>query len=132
MVPGRHGRLAPSGVGAASSPMGDRVGSLEVPQTLSVDLRNRRSQARILSGALPDSEAHAHVQGLRALRPGLAFVARKLVSDSRRFSGDFFGDYRTQRRSGAAGAVSPVVLRWSTRKVRALVFVVVACTVPVS
>ena len=32
---------------------------------LSVGLRNRRSQVRILSGALQDSENRAHVQGLR-------------------------------------------------------------------
>ena len=58
----------------------------------SVDLRNRRSEVRILSGALPDSEDRVHVQGLRPLEAGQGFVARKLVSDFRRLSGDFFGE----------------------------------------
>jgi hypothetical protein len=43
-------------------------------------LRNRRSQVRILSGALHDSADRAHLQGLPLRRSGSRFVARKLVS----------------------------------------------------
>jgi Phage integrase family len=60
--------------------------------TRSRELRNRRSEVRILSGALPDSADHAHLQRLRYRRAEAEFVARKLVSDSGRFSGDIFGD----------------------------------------
>jgi hypothetical protein len=50
-----------------------------------VGLRNRRSEVRILSGALPDSADRAHLQGLRSWRSRGELVIRKFVSDSGRF-----------------------------------------------
>jgi hypothetical protein len=53
-------------------------------------LRNRRSEVRILSGALRLSAACAHLQGVCLRRSDQRFVARTLVSDSDRFSGALF------------------------------------------
>jgi hypothetical protein len=49
---------------------------------------------RILSGALRTSEDSEHLQGLCLRCSRLEFVARKLVSDSGRFSGDFLAHRR--------------------------------------
>jgi hypothetical protein len=54
-------------------------------------LRNRRSEVRILSGALRLSAACRHLQGLCPRRSDQRFAAGKLLSDSDRFSGALFG-----------------------------------------
>ena len=57
-------------------------------------LRNRRSEVRILSGALHDSADRAPLQGLRSWRSRSGYVAQKLVSDSGRVSGEFLASSR--------------------------------------
>jgi hypothetical protein len=52
------------------------------------DLRNRRSQVRILTGALQGSEEGVHSQGLHPCCAPREYLARKVVSDSCRFFGD--------------------------------------------
>jgi hypothetical protein len=69
----------------------NRAVSASRPLGLSRVLRNRRSEVRILSGALPLSADRVHLQGLRCWRALHEFAARKLVSDSGRFSGALFG-----------------------------------------
>jgi hypothetical protein len=63
---------------------------------LSRVLRNRRSEVRILSGALPDQENRGHLQGFVPSAHDRLFVARKLVSDSGRFSGALSGAPQTE------------------------------------
>jgi hypothetical protein len=103
--PGCQGRPVAISRSLVGSPRGDlrrtnQVALVEAREhplgrSLSIGLRNRRSQVRILSGALLDSADRDHLQVLRPWALRSRFVARKLVSDFGRFSGDFFGDLET-------------------------------------